>query len=303
MYDTVSSQFQDTLNREGKIMTSYSDNTFYTVLFRKNSDKNSMNNKLEIYYSVTENISQGQLLKYNNKIYIAINQETTENNVYYKSDLLQTNASIFVLSNGIETQIPIFTYDVQNYLAQSNSTISVVSGNVEMITTDNSISRALAINNTFDAIGGTWEIQNLIYKNGLAYIYVNRTANSAKTYTLSINANDSYGINTTSQLTTTAKYSDTIITNATIQWASSDTSKATIDDNGNASFLASGSVTFTAKWVEHDITVTKQVTVNAYSVNITANDSYSTTDTPTLTATAKINDTVGYYGYIYMDFL
>ena len=292
MYDTISSQFQDALQREGKAINSYSGNLAYTVLFRKNSDKNSMNNKLTIYYPVTENISQGQLLKYRDKIYIVENQETSENEVYYKSDLLQTNASTYVISNGIETTIPLFSYDIQNYLAETNSTISVVSGNVEMITTDNSISRSLAINDTFDAIGGTWEIQNLIYKNGIAYIYVKRTANSSNTYTLLVTANDSYGINTTSQLIATAKYGDKVISNATIQWTSSDTSKATIDNNGNASFLASGSVTFTALWVEHNITSTKTVSVNSYSVYITANDSYSTTDTPTLTATAKINDTV-----------
>lgn len=292
MYNTISSQFTDALNREGKTINSYSDNSIYTVLFRKNSDKNSMNNKLAIYYPVTENISQGQLLKYKDRIYIVENQETSENEVYYKSDLLQTNASTYVISNGIETTIPLFSYDIQNYLAETNSTISIVSGNVEMITTDNSISRSLAINDTFDVIGGTWEIQNLIYKNDIAHIYVKRTANSTNTYILSITANGSYGINTASQLTATAKYGDKVITNATIQWTSSDTSKATIDNSGNVNFLALGSVTFTALWVEHNIINTKTVSVNAYSVYITASDSYSTTDTPTLTATAKINDTV-----------
>lgn len=292
MYDTIASQFTDALQREGKSINSYSDNSAYTVLFRKNSDKNSMNNKLTIYYRVTENISQGQLLKYKDRIYIVENQETSENEVYYKSDLLQTNASINNFANGIESNIPVFSYDMVNVLPQTSQTIPVINGNLEMVTTDNAISRALAVNNTFNSMGGTWKIDNLIYKCGIAHIYVERTTGASNTYTVEITANDSYGTNTTSKLIATAKINTDVVTNATIQWTSSDTSKATIDNSGNVNFLAIGSVTFIALWVEHNITTTKTVSVNAYGVSITANDSYLTTDTPTLTATAKINDTV-----------
>lgn len=292
MYDIVASQFAGAMQREGKIINSYTDNTAYNVLFRKNSDKNTMTNRITIFYPVTENILQGQLLNYKDKVYLAVNKETAENEVYYKSDLLQTNTSIFILSIGSEYELPIYSYDIKNYLEESNSVLSVASGNLEMITTDNTVSRALDISNTFDAMGATWEIQNLIYKDGIAHIYVKRTTSSSNTYTLTINANNSYGINTTSQLTATAKYGDTVITDATIEWTSSDTNIATIDNNGNASFIASGCVNITALWVEHNVSATKAITVNSHSVYITANDTYSTSDTPTLTATAKINEVV-----------
>lgn len=288
MYDTIASQFADAMQREGKTIYSHTDNTAYTVLFRTNSDKNTMQDKLTIFYSTSQNITQGQLLKYKNKTYIALNQETPENDVYYKSDLLETNASIYLISNGIETDLPIYAYDISSPMAISSTTISVVSGNVHMITQYNETSKKLAINNTFDSIGRTWEIQNIVVKDNIVHLYCEVQATS-NTYALSISANDSYGINTTSQLTAKATYGSTTITNAIIQWTSSDISVATIDSTGKATFIKQGSVTITALWSEHNVSATKSITVNAYSVTITANDTYSTADTPTLTATASVN--------------
>lgn len=292
MYDTVTEQFNEAIQREGKTISSYSNNTAYTVLFRKNSDSNSMNNKLTIFYPVTENISQGQLLTYKNATYITVNQETAENEVYYKSDLLQTNASIYVISNGIETSLPVYSYDISSPMAISSTTISVVSGNVHMISEYNDTSKKLEIDNTFDAIGRTWLIQNIVVKDNIVHLYCEVQATSNK-YAVSITASDSYGKGTISQLTSTATYGNTTITNATIAWSSSNTSIATIDNNGNASFLTNGSTTFTATWTEHDVSATKTINVNAYSVYITpTTDTYTTSDSLTLVAVAKANDVV-----------
>lgn len=292
MYDTVTEQFNEALQREGKLIYTYPEDMSFKCLFRRDSDTNAMQDRMTIYYPNNDSVQEGQLIKFKDSIYIALNKETAENEVYSKSDLLETNMTINTVSNGVESMLPCYAYDISSVMPKESTVISIASGEVELITQDSTKSRALTIDNTFTAMGATWQIVNLIYKSGIAHIYVERAASSTNTYTLSINANDSYGINTTSQLTATAKYGDSVISNATIQWTSSNTSVATIDNNGNASFLASGSVTFTALWVEHNITTTKTVSVNAYSVYITASDSYSTTDTPTLTATAKTNDTV-----------
>ena len=50
-------------------------------------------------------------------------------------------------------------------------------------------------------------------------------------------------------------------TTATFTWTSSDTSKATIDSTGKVTFLAAGSVIFTATWTQRNTIGTKTVTI------------------------------------------
>jgi len=293
MYDTVNSAFTDALKREGKVITAYSDNTLYNVIFRRNSDKNKLQDTVTIFYNADSTIHAGQLLKYKDKTYLSINQESAENDTYLKSDLLETNAVMNYISGGMEFSVPAYAYDVQSPLLISNNVISMVGGNIELLAEDNSITRALKINDKFYALGGYWKINNLIYKDNVIYIYVERETTSIK-YTLDITADDSYDRGTTVRFTAIAKADDTVINNANIVWSSSDESKATVDSSGNVTFLANGSVDISAVWQEHNISSKKSITVTeppVYGLTITGNDSYVTTDTPTLTATATINGT------------
>lgn len=291
MYDTVNSAFSDALKREGKVITAYSDNTPYNVIFRHNSDTNKLQNTVTIFYNADSTIYAGQLLKYKDKIYLSINQESAENDTYLKSDLRQTNAVMNYISGSTEFNVPAYAYDVNDALAVSSNTISIVGGNIKLIAENSAITRALKINDCFYALGGYWKIDNLIYKDNVIYIYVERESTSI-VYTLSITSNDSYDRGTTAQFTAIAKAGDTVVTNANIIWNSSDTSKATVDSSGNVTFLANGSVDISAAWQEHSVSSTKSITVTeppVYGLTIAGNDSYVTTDTPTLTATATIN--------------
>lgn len=293
MYDTVNSAFSDALKREGKVITAYSDNTPYNVIFRRNSDTNKLQNTITIFYSADSTIYAGQLLKYKDKIYLSINQESAENDTYLKSDLRQTNAVMNYISGSTEFNVPAYAYDVNDALAVSSNTISIVGGNIKLIAENSAITRALKINDCFYALGGYWKIDNLIYKDNVIYIYVERESTSI-VYTLSITSNDSYDRGTTAQFTAIAKAGDTVVTNANIIWNSSDTSKATVDSSGNVTFLANGSVDISAAWQEHSVSSTKSITITeppVYGLTIAGNDSYTTSDTPTLTATATINGT------------
>lgn len=269
MYDTVNSAFTDALKREGKVINSYLDNTPYNVIFRRNSDTNKIQNTLTIYYSADSTVHAGQLLKYKGKTYLAINQETSENDTYLRSDLFETNASITSVLGGIESITPIYAYDLASVLGQGTSLVLTVGGNLKLITEDNATSRALTLNTVFVAMGGAWKIVNLIYKEGVAYIYVERDSASAPVYTLSITSSDSYYVGDTAIFTATAKSGTDTITNATIQWSSSDTLIATIDSTGHVSFIAEGSVVFTALWVEHNLTATKSITISTKQVTPT----------------------------------
>lgn len=294
MYDTVNSAFSDALKREGKVITAYSDNTPYNVIFRRNSDMNKLQNTVTIFYSADSTVHAGQLLKYKDKTYLSINQESAENDTYLKSDLRQTNAVMNYISGGMEFNVPVYAYDVNDALAVSSNTISIVGGNIELIAENSTTTRALKINDCFYALGGYWKIDNLIYKDNMTYIYVERETTST-TYTVTITSNNSYDRGTTAQFTATAKAGDTVVTNANIIWSSSDTSKATVDSSGNVTFLANGSVDISAAWQEHSVSSTKSITITeppVYGLTIAGNDSYVTTDTPTLTATATINGVI-----------
>jgi hypothetical protein len=161
-----------------------------------------------------------------------------------------------------------------------NSQISVVGGNISLMTQDNADSRKLAINATFTALGATWKIINLYYKNGLCYIFTERSADSTTTpvYSLAIVSADTYTEGDTGTATTTATITDgstvTNILNATINWSISDMSVATVDNSGHITTLKSGTFVLTATWVEHGTIATKTVTVSSnvsYTAAITPN--------------------------------
>lgn len=292
MYSTVFSAFSDALKREGKTITSYSDNTPYSVIFRRNSDTNKLKNTITVFYNANSGVRCGQLLVYKDNTYIAINQETSENDVYLKSDLLQTNATLNFISGNTEYKIPAYAFDVNDALVSGGSIISVVNGSLKLIVEDTDVTRALKIDDKFYSIGGWWEINNLIYKDDIIYIYVKRDAAPIINYTVTINAADNYLKGSSVQFTAVPKANDTTIINATIKWTSSDMTKATVDAQGVVTFHATGDVNISALWQEHNVTTIKTITIEnppAYELIIHADNTYAANDSPTITATASIN--------------
>jgi uncharacterized protein YjdB len=293
MYNTAYSAFTDALKREGKVITAYSDNTPYNVLFRRNKDTNQLTDRLTIFYSADCGIYAGQLLTYGNKHFLVLNQETPENDVYYKSNIIETNAIIHSVIGSSEINMPVYAYDIADGLTQSNNVISLVNGNIHIIAEPNSIIKSLAINNQFDAVGRHWKIDNIISKDNVIHLYCEVAATTSHTYTVTVTANDSYHRGESAQLTAVAKQDNTVV-NASLVWTSSDTSLATVDNTGLVKFLANGNVTITATWTSQNVSGTKVIAItepDAYSLSITANDTYTTSDTPTLTATAQKNGT------------
>ena len=294
MYDTLFTAFMDTLNREGKSINDYQNNTPYNVIFRKNKDTNSFQDRVTIFYPVLSDIHAGQLLSYSNKIYLAINKETAENGIYYKSDLLKTNAVIHTIINSKEINMPVYAYDIADGLTQKNNVMSLISGNIHIIAEPNSTIKSLSIDNEFDAVGRHWKIDNIISKDNVIHLYCEVWATTSHTYTVTITANDSYHRGESAQLTAVAKQDNTIVNDIPFVWTSSDTSLVTIDNTGLVNFLADGNVTITATWTSQNVSGTKSIAItepDTYSLSITANDSYTTSDTPTLTANAQKNGT------------
>lgn len=294
MYNTAYSAFTDALKREGKAITAYSDNTPYNVIFRRNNDTNQLTDRLTIFYSADCGIHAGQMLTYGNKHFLALNQETPESDIYFKSNLIETNAIIHMILNSNEINIPVYAYDIADGLGQINNVMAVISGNIHIIAEPNLITKSLTLDNQFDAYGRHWKINNIIDKDNIINLYCEVWAITPHTYTVTITANDSYHHGESAQLTAVAKQDDTVINNIPFVWTSSNTSLATVDSTGLVNFLADGNVTITATWTSQSVSGTKVIAItkpDSYSLAITANDSYTTADTPTLTANAQKNGT------------
>lgn len=282
MYDVLESQFYDALAREAKTVNTYVDGSLSSVtcLFRMNRDKNATTNRLTIYYPINSPIVQGKILQYNNDSYIVLNQETSENHVYYKSDLEMLNAVINVVtSDGYELVINSHAYDWKSVNLINSSMLTTIDGTIELVTEDNAQSRKLSINDTFIALGATWQIFSIYYKTGICYVFVKRIANSSTTpvYTLEISASDSYWVDDIASISVTAKKDNTTIVNPTIVWESSNTDIATVSPNGTLNCVSVGNFTLSATWVEHGITVNKEITVDEETppVLYTASITYS----------------------------
>ena len=84
------------------------------------------------------------------------------------------------------------------------------------------------------------------------------------------------------------------ITNADVIWSVDNADVSAIDTDGTLHCNGTGTVTVTATWVSENITASKQLTIGTPENNtleIQADDTYTTADTPTLTAVAKKNGT------------
>jgi hypothetical protein len=294
MYDVLTSQFNEALTREGNTVTDSTGTTSYKCLFRKNSDKNSSDNRLNIFYPVSESIEQGQLLKYKSNYFLALNQETDENDTYYKSDLLQVNTSIHTIvvadasnNTAYELFLQAYAEDLSSVGLYGDSQISIVGGNISFIVQDNADSRKLKIDATFTALGGTWKIVNLYFKSGLGYVFTERTADaiSSPVYAVTVIGSDSVTMEDVAQLVATATITDgsttTTILNPVIDWSCDNTSLATVSSTGLIAGVDEGNIVITASWAGHGVSATHNMEVKSnvvisYTAAITGRSSIVT---------------------------
>ncbi len=256
LFNSLKEQFTEAMLREGKSITKYFSKATIPVLFRRNTDKNSTQNKITIFYESNQDLQQGQIVKYKNENYLLLNQETAENEVYFKSDVIKCNCHISTISNGFELYIPCYSGDLLNPTPDSDKIISTLKGNIELITEDNAITHNLRIDSTFQALGHTFTIVNLLYKDGLIYVYIQQTQSYPKTYRIKINNSAIvYNVGDTVAFKAKALCENQIATNPTVRWKSSDSSIVSIDDSGTATFhAASPSITISCLWEEHSCT-------------------------------------------------
>lgn len=166
---TLNRMFKRTMQREGKTVSALIPQKDFTAFFRNCSDGKSTENRINIYYGIDAPVEQGSLIKYKTKTYILINKETEENDCYYKSLAIACNG---MLRNNKLTvkDVPVYGYDMNDGVAYTGNTFTVINGYMELITQDTDAVRKLEINDTFNIFGRTFKIDNIYYKDGICHI-------------------------------------------------------------------------------------------------------------------------------------
>ena len=139
------------------------------AFYRRNADTTNTKDTAILYYGLFEPVKAGSLIDFRGKTFLALNDETAENNIYRKSGLVQTNGTITTFDLTAE-DLPVWANNVLNETVASGEMIRLIDGNLRLITEDCSESRKLKIDDVFNEFGRTWKISNVYYKDGLCNI-------------------------------------------------------------------------------------------------------------------------------------
>ena len=258
-------QYKRTMEREGKILTTYTGGTEFKAFFRINNDNENQRETIVIYYDVTAPVRPGTLVMYGYGVYLALNRETVENDVYYKSTLVKCNG-VYNENSGAVMNIPFYSDNMKYSVSVGNNTITMLNGNIEIITEENSLSKKIAIDQKFNEFGRTFNVCNLYSMDGILHIIAEVYSNMTPTYTYSVviegTPTTSLKTGETVQLTATTYMGETITTGATLDWTSSDNTIATVDGTGLVTCVSEGTATITCTWVEQDVKETATINIS-----------------------------------------
>lgn len=266
-------QFNATMKRECITVSDYYDSTkTYDVFFRRNKRGSNPNGKVRIYFSQDTAISIGTIFVLKDKTYVVTSRDDDESDIFYTSIAVKCDTSLTVFSNSEKRYISIpFVTLSDEYTLSSNSTISMVSGDVVIYTGDNSYARDIEINENYYNFGGYYKVRNRFFNNGLAYVYMTREAKPIEDkYTLSYSGVTSLDMKdaTTYQLSYTAIKNDVPVDSPTLTYTSSDDTIATVDSNGLMTLLKESNVKITATWTDGNNT-TCETTITITNSGVT----------------------------------
>lgn len=265
-------QYKRTMEREGKTLTTYTGGAEFKAFFRINNDNENQRETIVIYYDVTAPVRPGTLVMYGYGVYLTLNRETVENDVYYKSTLVKCNG-VYNENSGAVMNIPFYSDNMKSSVSVGNSTITMLNGNIEIITEENSLSKKIKIDQKFNEFGRTFSVCNLYSMDGILHIIAEVYSNMTPTYTYSVvidgTPTTSLKTGETVQLTATTYMGETITTGATLDWTSSDNTIATVDGTGLVTCVSEGTAIITCTWVEQDVKETVSINVSDSSEPVT----------------------------------
>ena len=268
--DVLNDVFNRAMAREHKTVTVRTSGAEFQAFFRRNADTTTRKDTMVMFYGIDAPVSVGSLLYFGGNTYLALNKETAENTVYYKSAIIRTNGAITTHNLSV-VDLPFYGADVNNDNTTGNTHLTIIDGNVDVMTEDNADSRNLQIGDKLNEWGRTWSISNLFYVDGICHVVleVEQDETPIYNYRLELSNLNSYNVQPedTDKLTVTAYINYVRVDDAAITFSSSNPEVATISAEGEIVYLADGSVIFTATWGDHATAETASVTVVAAPVD------------------------------------
>lgn len=311
MYSPLETVFESTMEREGKILTTYTGGSEFKAFFRIRNDNENKRDTVVIYYDVNAPVHPGTLVMCGYGIYVTLNRETVENDVYYKSTLLRCNG-VYNENSGIVMNVPFYSDIMKSSVSVGNNVISILNGYIEFITEENSLSKQIEINQRFNEFGRTFRVSNQYCIDGILHIVAEVEANQEPTYIYSVvidgKPTSSLQPEDRVQLNATTYMGSVITTGATLDWISSDNSIATVDGTGLVTCISEGTAIITCIWVEQNVSEKVSIMVasdpiptTGYTYSITGNinlrNGFSRTYTLTITDGAGTDITSTQSGY------
>lgn len=268
-------QFNRTMKREGKTVTTYTGGTEFQAFFRIKEDNENQKETIIMYYDITAPVRPGTLVMYGYGVFLALNRETVENDIYYKSVLIKCNG-VFNDINGYFGNIPFYCDNMKSSVSIGNNIITTLSGNIEFITEENALSKNIKIDNNFNEFGRTFKVSNRYVIDGIVHIIAEVYADMKPTVNYSIVIDgipaSSVKVGDRVSLSATPYRNGNITTGASFDWSSDNTNVATVDGIGNVTFISDGTVNFTCTWIE------KNVTKNTGAIIISSSESPTPTE-------------------------
>lgn len=282
--NAAKTQFERTMKREGRIVTTYTGGTEFRAFFRTRDEHENQRETIIMYYDITAPVRQGTLVMVGYGVFLALNRETTENDIYYKSVMVKCNG-VFNENTGIVHNVPFYCSNMKSSVSVGNNVITMLNGNIELITEENSLSKQIDICQSFNEFSRTFEVTNKYTMDGIVHLIAEVRADQKAdfVYTIQIDGllNSSVPVDSMIQLEATPYINNNPTTGATLDWKSSDNSIATVDGTGKISGISEGEVQIIITWVEKNVSKTISITVvnadvpvipeSTYKCNITGN--------------------------------
>ena len=155
VYSPLEYVFETTMQREGKTLITYSGGIEFRAFFRIRNDNENQKDTITLFYGIASPVQPGSLVKIRDEVYLALNKETVENDVYYKSTMVKCNG-VYNSNDGRISNIPFYSDNMKSSLAIGNNVITTLNSNIEFLTEENEVSRQIRINDMFNLSGVDW---------------------------------------------------------------------------------------------------------------------------------------------------
>lgn len=239
-------QFDYKIDREGHTIYNYSKDKDEKVFFSKTSSNKPSQDKLTIYFDANASIDKGDVLRFRDEYYIALNENYPENDVWRSSLLIKCNT----VWNLFGEVVPFVSCD----LSSPNPSNGMVSGVLNFYTKDIPLLHThIGIGDKFYDFGGCYDLVNKFYIDGLAYLYFKRDVHNQNVdYFIQDAHNSAYIVDKTrAKFYLGSSTSGYYLPTADIKYTSSDEDIAVIEDgviipkqNGNVVITATTDYVF-----------------------------------------------------------